>query len=372
MFTRFKGGDYERRILLNVELMPQELEAIDEVYKTLEARKIVLARQLEPRILRYLYHTRFDVGRAVKELLETEKWRLEFFKKPIRDADILRELNSGFLYVSGRDKQYRPCVVVRPSLLVKENISKENAIRTSVFLMEFITRYMLLASKVESVVMIVDFSGVGLSAPYSTAFALYKVLAYHYVGRMAAIYIVNLPTFMRTIVGKLAHRLMTERQLQKNHIVTDLKQHLAKYFDPNQLERRYGGVKPNIEQLYPITHLSSKYNAKVKKDELLKHCHVCLGLPTVRGQLWRRGLPQEPLRFSREALPLFEALGLGRPEVMLVGREDSRLAVAEATEGRVVPEGTVEDVRVDEFDHLLRSSEGRSGGMEDEVKLAEL
>ncbi|KAF4734277.1 hypothetical protein FOZ63_004995, partial [Perkinsus olseni] len=140
MFTRFKNGDQERRIFLHVvcegipvpikreflvalswrllvvhvehqlsrvvqdngastypaevELMPHELKAIDEVYATLERREITLARQLEPRILRYLYHARFNVDRAVKELAETQKWRLEYFKQPICDEDLLHELNT--------------------------------------------------------------------------------------------------------------------------------------------------------------------------------------------------------------------------------------------------------------------------------------
>ncbi|KAF4701733.1 hypothetical protein FOZ62_008581, partial [Perkinsus olseni] len=94
MFTRFKNGDQERRIFLNVELMPHELKAIDEVYATLERREITLARQLEPRILRYLYHARFNVDRAVRELVETQKWRLEYFKQPMCDEDLLHELNT--------------------------------------------------------------------------------------------------------------------------------------------------------------------------------------------------------------------------------------------------------------------------------------
>ncbi|KAF4686331.1 hypothetical protein FOZ60_005414 [Perkinsus olseni] len=328
MFTRFKNGDQERRIFLNVELMPHELKAIDEVYATLERREITLARQLEPRILRYLYHARFNVDRAVRELVETQKWRLEYFKQPMCDEDLLHELNTCYSeLLSGGGRVYLPTA-----------------------------EYMLLPSKVESIAMIVDFDGVGFDAPFSTAFALYKVLAHHYMGRMAAMYLVNLPSFMKTVVRKLARKVMTERQLQKNHIVADVGEDLARYFDADQLERRYGGAKANIKRYYPITHLSSKYNGKKGAyEQLLKTCHRCLGLPTVRGQLWRRGVPPAPLRFAREAMPVFEALGLPQPTVMRVSQEDLPYADLPPREIPTVPEGTTEDVQLDELDHLLLS-----------------
>ncbi|KAF4728964.1 hypothetical protein FOZ62_018031 [Perkinsus olseni] len=94
------------------------------------------------------------------------------------------------------------------------------------------------------------------------------------MGRMAAMYLVNLPSFMKTVVRKLARKVMTERQLQKNHIVADVGEDLARYFDADQLERRYGGAKANIKRYYPITHLSSKYNEKKgAHEQLLKTCH---------------------------------------------------------------------------------------------------
>ncbi|KAF4672677.1 hypothetical protein FOL47_000230 [Perkinsus chesapeaki] len=356
MFSRFTNGDYERRIFLNVDLMPHELEAIEEVYRVLAARGVTLARQLEPRILRYLYHARFNVDRAARELIETQEWRLEYFKQPVGDTDLLRELNAGFVYVCGRDKQLRPCLVVRPSLLVKARVSKERAIRTSVFILEFITRYMLLPSKVESIVVIADFSGLGFDVPFSTAYALYKVLAHHYMGRMAAIYLVNLPSFLKNVVWNVARKLMTERQLQKNHVVTDLHEDLAKYFCPDQLEQRYGGNKEDIQQFYPITHLTSQSDslASLDSDEaLLRTCHRCLALPTVRGGLWRKNSAKEPVVYSKEAGPVFEALGLPTPKTMMVEEKDL-LAEFRATQGQLlVPEGTLDDFKLDELNHAL-------------------
>ncbi|KAF4659618.1 hypothetical protein FOL46_006530 [Perkinsus olseni] len=314
MFTRFKNEDQERRIFLNVELMPHELEAIDEVYATLERREITLARQLEPRILRYLYHARFNVDRAVKELVETQKWRLEYFKQPMCDEDLLHELNT----VS---TESGPMANGDPMCLL--------------YMGELFTSplYMLLPSKVESIVMIVDFDGVGFDAPFSTAFALYKVLAHHYMGRMAAMYLVNSPSFMTTVVRKLARKVMTERQLQKNHIVADVGEDLARYFDADQLERRYGGAKANIKRYYPITHLSSNPRSVMAARGSTGAFEVCPGGNGV-------------IRSSK----LATAYG-----VMRVSREDLPYADLPPCEAPIVPEGTTEDVQLDELDHLLLS-----------------
>ncbi|KAF4758173.1 hypothetical protein FOZ63_002614 [Perkinsus olseni] len=54
-------------------------------------------------------------------------------------------------------------------------------------------------------------------------------------------------------------------------------------------------------------------------------------------------------------MPVFEALGLPQPTVMRVSQEDLPYADLPPREVPIVPEGTTEDVQLDELDHLLLS-----------------
>merc|ERR1719245_386100 len=101
--------------------------------------------------------------------------------------------------------------------------------------MEYMLRYMVVPGRVENLCVIVDLKGLSLSQVSLSALSeVYKVMSYHYSGRVFRFYIANVPSALSMIAGT-AKCLLTDRQKQKLVCLKDT-QELKKYFALHQLE----------------------------------------------------------------------------------------------------------------------------------------
>ncbi|KAF4677309.1 hypothetical protein FOL47_002237 [Perkinsus chesapeaki] len=345
IFTRYNDGSVDRRIFCNIALSEQELDEIEELNDYLSSLGVLLRRRMETKKLRYLISTGGNVKKAAAMMMETERWRESFFEEPIDDREIYSDLNLGFVYISGRDKYLRPCLVVRVAEMLRNDVDQAASLRCVCFLMEFITRYMLLPGKCESTITLLDLENIGLMqfvpavartraifgdasghgfrdcsisrATYVTLFCYQKILAEHYVGRSALTFVKSAPTALERLISGLV---------------------------PEEKRRKIVYVKDN------------------------RDIAKCLGLPTVRGELWERGVPHRPLRFAAESVKYFRALGLPQPERVMFRDEvtPTQREVRSTSPGGVckilmgvanlpspVPEGTMEDMMEDDYDLVM-------------------
>ncbi|KAF4695212.1 hypothetical protein FOZ60_005536 [Perkinsus olseni] len=376
LFSRYDDGSTERRIFCNVPLLKKELDQLEELTEYLCSLCVTLKRRMEPKRLRYLQTAAGNVKKAASMMMETERWRRSFFDKPIDDREIYKQLNLGFVYISGRDKLLRPCLVVRVTQMLRNGVDQNTSLRCVCFLMEFIIRYMLLPGKCESTVTLLDLENIGLMQfvpAVSRTRAIFGVLAEHYVGRSALTFVKSAPAALEGLI-----RGLVPEEKRRKIVYVQATEDIAKHFDAEQLEVQYGGRKPTITSFYPVNHLSSSYAlAGTENYKLFASCHRCLGLPTIRGELWERGVPHVPLRYAAEAVQYFNALGLPPPENTMFPCEGQALeskalpggsgGVHEMLFGIAnlpspVPEGTMQDMMADDYDlvmtHANEDSEG--------------
>ncbi|EER00826.1 phosphoinositide binding protein, putative [Perkinsus marinus ATCC 50983] len=210
IFSRYDDGSSERRIFCNVPLLENELDQLEELTEHLCRLGIALRRRMESKRLRYLHAAAGSVRKVANMMMETESWRKSFFSKPIDDREIFNDLNLaspfGFVYISGRDKLLRPCLVVRVTEMLRHAVDQNTSLRCVCFLMEFIIRYMLLPGKCESTVTLLDLGNIGLMQflpAVSRTRAIFGVLAEHYVGRSALTFVTSAPSALEKLISGL-------------------------------------------------------------------------------------------------------------------------------------------------------------------------
>jgi hypothetical protein len=218
-----------------------------------------------PNIFRQLQGSDFDIEKGFKEITHEITFKNEKLPMEIND-DFKNIINSGFLYVHGRDKYYRPLVIFNPGVFSSINCSVENWKKFGVFFMEFLVNECLLPSKVENWNIIVDLGSLQMSnIPYQLKdiFSAFKGI---YRCRLYKLYLLNM-NFVFSIVWSAVKLLMGPTleakacKVETNDGQYDL---LFKLINRNQVEKKYGGTAEDLKQgeYYPPKFISDNYFAE--------------------------------------------------------------------------------------------------------------
>ncbi|CAE7584798.1 unnamed protein product [Symbiodinium sp. CCMP2456] len=258
IFADRTGPRGTRLIFLNTPLSEAEVQALAALRKEWATRRSGrddLPEFIRLSALRVLQHKKFDVSRAI-DLIQTcleERVR----RLPLQEADILQDLSCGAMYWHGRDRKCRPCLVVRIERFADLIKDKERCVRMTIFVLEYAIRYAMVPGRVENWVVLVDCENLSdvvsffqLPTMCLTAKALSQTLESVYCCRMVWVKLLNLPTILRSIVQSV----IPAEKKKKVCAIEDPSKELLKYFEPNQLEARYGGTRPDLKphETYPF------------------------------------------------------------------------------------------------------------------------
>lgn len=316
------GGN--RQIFLNTPLTDEEQKALRELHLAMQkdAQKLGYAAGKFPSYmqlhsLRLLQHCRYDVAKAMG-LMHTHLTE-RVARLPIAEADVLEDLRSGFMYWHGRDRKCRPCLVIRMSRIGEMVRDKERAVRLVIFVLEYAVRYALVPGRVENWVVLMDLTGVmslisplHLASMASTAVTLGVALEKVYSGRMVWMKIVNMPGS-----GLLRNVVNSAIPADKKKKVgfpgpEELAAEMAEEFEPNQLERCFGGTAPDLEpeETYPFNFLPRCRGPAAPAEEALtaeltglehSSLHPFATRAFHEGHVWDSSLPETHAQWLRQA-----------------------------------------------------------------------
>ena len=114
--------------------------------------------------MRILQATEYDIKKAYNNIIENINW-LENIPKTICDKTISL-LNSGFMYVHGRDHHFRPLIFVKIKVvknILGKNYNFDDINKSIIFLMNYIMKYLLIPGQIENWIIFVDLDGVGFT-----------------------------------------------------------------------------------------------------------------------------------------------------------------------------------------------------------------
>lgn len=114
-------------------------------------------------VFRFLQVKKWDIKGTYDMLVAKAQLLAQTLPWTINESS-LQILRNGFFYLSGRDRQLRPIVVVRPISLfnMKPLPSGDDAIGAMLVMLHYVTTHMCRDGVVENVINVVDMTGIGV------------------------------------------------------------------------------------------------------------------------------------------------------------------------------------------------------------------
>jgi hypothetical protein len=229
---------------------------------------------------RYLQATAFEVKKTIDLLIDNIKWRKELIPPKINEK-VIQLLNSGFMYIHGRDNNFRPIVVlqVKVYMELRKNFIYDDWLSTVIFFMEYLVNNMLIPGQVENWNIITDLEGVSILTLPSDMKKFMSILQSNYRCRLYVNYILGMGFFLRGI-WSLVSKMLDETTIRKVRILSSSQlSEILSFINPEQLEKRFGGLAPDLvpgqNNLFPpvipsknfLTPSQSHENLLMPEDE---------------------------------------------------------------------------------------------------------
>ena len=201
---------------------------------------------VESDTMRILQASEYHKEKTYKTIQENLDF-LSSIPKTINDK-IISLLNSGFLYVYGRDHHFRPIIVCSikacTSLSEQKLYSYEDINNSIIYLLKYIMKYLFIPGQIENWIIFVDFKDVGLSEVAEFKKILGTLNKFR--GRVFRNFIVNISGFLKIAV-KTALKVFGSSSSKKLKILGSDELHkIQEVISPDNIQQKYGGTAPNI------------------------------------------------------------------------------------------------------------------------------
>jgi len=183
-------------------------------------------------------------------LFEHWEWKNKLFPMNPEAPDAgnwWRCANLGFLYVAKRDKKGRPVLIMNVERIIQNNVLIDDLIMFTNYFFSFVIEKLLVPGLVECWTMVVDLNNVGISnIPLNNVKAIISNGSKFFKGRMFRQYTINAGWVVRKAFGGIS-AFLDEFTQQKLNMLSEAKE-LLTHVDADNLEVKYGGRLPNINQ----------------------------------------------------------------------------------------------------------------------------
>ena len=226
---------------------------------------------LESDTMRLLQASEFDIKKAYNLVQENIKW-LNSNPKTINDT-IIYLLNSGFMYVYGRDCHFRPIIVVSIKMLkvvLSQQYTFDDINKSIIYLMNYIIKYLLIPGQIENWIIFVDFLDVGISDVGEFKKVLSTLSKQR--GRVYKNYFFNISGILKISV-KAAVKMFSSVAKKLVILRSDEMQKIQEIISPENLEKKYGGLAPNIvpggNNIFPPIMPSNNFGIRGEKINII-------------------------------------------------------------------------------------------------------
>ena len=210
---------------------------------------------LESDTMRLLQAAEYDLEKTYKTVKDTIKF---INSSPIAiNNKIASLLNSGIMYVYGRDHHFRPIIIVSVKTYVnaveKDKYSFEDINTSIIYLTNYIVKYLLVPGQIENWITMIDFKGAGVSDVSDFKKLLTTLNSYR--GRVFRSFFINVGGFLKMAV-KTAINLFGSNSAKKLKILgSDELDKMQEIISPNNIQRKYGGTAPDVVPGYNTNNL---------------------------------------------------------------------------------------------------------------------
>ena len=145
------------------EFNPEEKKLIEEYKKYCKTNNLKIPAD-DPEILRFLYAKKKDPKQAYLATIEFFDWQKTNYPRAVT-GNIFDILNKGFIYVCGRDRFYRPIIVINGYMMntLDPEPSTEELITTFLFYGQYLKHHMLWPGGIENLIQIMNLNNQGVA-----------------------------------------------------------------------------------------------------------------------------------------------------------------------------------------------------------------
>lgn len=309
-----------RAIFLNTPLEESEQRQIAAMLEELKRQNKVVPPSMRNKLLRLLQQARGDPRKAIVQMEKNMQARASFM--PIREADLLSDLQKGVMYWHGRDFKCRPCLVIVAGRIDKDFIEHpEKLCKVAVFLLEFMVRHGMYPGRVENWGVIVDLEGAGQHGrpPLRLITDLVETLQGMFRFRMAWTKIVNAPWWFAGLWAGIKKVIPGESAKKVEILSSDYAESLLTLIAPSHLEKKYGGSAddcvapgdffplrpkpgPFAVQAEPVRSGSAVLPCPTSSGMDLARLHELTTIESREGSLWINGQEDAWLHIAARSL----------------------------------------------------------------------
>ena len=231
--------------------------------------------------MRILQATEYDIKKAYNNIIENINW-LENIPKTICDKTISL-LNSGFMYVHGRDHHFRPLIFVTIKVvknILGKNYNFDDINKSIIFLMNYIMKYLLIPGQIENWIIFVDLDEVG----FTDLGDFQKIISTlsKRRGRVFKNIFVNIGSFLKFSLKAIIKMVSS---VAKKSIILGANElnKVMELISPDNLEQKYGGNAPNIipggNNLFPPIMPNANYALNGEKINIItpeEYKNICM------------------------------------------------------------------------------------------------
>ena len=244
-----------RMIFTNVTFLEYEDMKLKEFYEKVEKNKSNPKKKLElPKwwnecdTRRFLQATSFNLDKSIEYIKKQIEWRRTFFPFTITD-NIIKILNSGFMYIHGRDNHYRPIFVLQASTFfqLRKEYSFNEMFMAIVYFLEYVINNLLIRGQIENWTTITDVTGVSLVFMPSDLKKIIDILGSCYRCRLFRNYIIGMNPALR-FIAKIFMSFLDQATVNKIRFLDSANMHseLTTFINEDNLEQKFGGRAQNI------------------------------------------------------------------------------------------------------------------------------
>jgi hypothetical protein len=214
------------------------------------------------RLMRFLYGNNFKHKDIYKNINEHTEWIST--AKPFLINDEVKELlDSGMMYIHGRDKCLRPIFFIQSEKITSSEASPENIMLTSWFVTYYGVDNMCETGKVENWVSVNDMANLSMrKLPLKFIGNLLKEFQKHLLCRGRKFCLLNVTFGIRAIWKMLSPFVDANTHLRTDVTADSTHQYLQSMVHPSQLEARFGGEAPDLERFWPPKYISNEFGVE--------------------------------------------------------------------------------------------------------------
>lgn len=243
------GPNIVRFIFYETEFTAYEEEQLKKFNDYLDSQnfdKSVISRE---EMLRTLIGCKFDYKKSLNAIESSIVWRMNVLPLGLDSLylKVERLLNSGAIYIHGRDHRYRPLIILNAGRIDLETYSVVDYTNLLCYVLEFASTKLMVKGHIENWIIITDLSNKSLTnLPLSELKQIIGVLQNNFRCRMIVNYIVNAPRTL-SFMWKMLKKFIEPHTVNKIRIIREsCPQEMKKHFALNQFEEKYGGSSPNL------------------------------------------------------------------------------------------------------------------------------